>query len=214
VKRDEADQMFAEFLAGALDRRTFVTRLIAAGASVSAVATVLEACSGGTAEQPPAPEEDKEKAKAKAKAKAPDEDDLGEPEKELSIYNWSDYIGETTVADFEKESGIKVTYATYESNEEMLSKLKVGAGGYDLVVPTGYIVTVLAAQNLIAPLHKKHIPNFDNIAPLFKNPTYDPDNISPCPGSGGRPGSRTGRTRSRPRPTRGGSSRTRPTSAR
>jgi spermidine/putrescine transport system substrate-binding protein len=104
----------------------------------------------------------------------PAEPELGEPEKELRVGNWSDYIAEDTVANFEKESGIKVSYDTYESNEELMAKLQVGAGGYDIIVPTGYVVTVLAAQNLLFPLRKKHLTNIGNIAPLFANPSYDP----------------------------------------
>src|SRR4051812_49847233 len=59
--------------------------------------------------------------------------DLGPMDKELHLYNWSDYIAEDTVPNFEKEFGVKVTYDTYESNEEMVAKLQAGASGYDLV---------------------------------------------------------------------------------
>ena len=58
-------------------------------------------------------------------------------EKELHIYNWSDYIAQDTVPNFEKEFGVKVTYDTYESNEEMVAKLQAGATGYDIIVPPG-----------------------------------------------------------------------------
>lgn len=165
MKREEADRMFQDFLTGDLDRRAFVTRLIGLGASATAVAALLEAC--GTT----APVEEK-----KDDAPPPDPDGMNEIGKELSIYNWSDYIAEDTVALFEKETGIKVTYSTYESNEEMMAKLQVGAGGYDIVVPTGYIVTVLAAQNLLFPLRKEFLTNWGNVAPMFVNPKYDPDN--------------------------------------
>jgi spermidine/putrescine transport system substrate-binding protein len=167
MNRHEADRMFQDFLAGALDRRSFVTRLLAVGASATSVAVLLEAC--GT---PKAPEGDKT-----AEPAAPaDPDKMNEIGKSLSIYNWSDYIAEDTVALFEKETGIKVEYATYESNEEMMAKLQVGAGGYDIVVPTGYIVTVLAAQNLLYPLRKDLLTNWSNVGPMFVNPAYDPDN--------------------------------------
>lgn len=167
MKRDEADAMFQAFLAGNLDRRSFVTKLLALGASVGSVATLLEAC-GGSSETPKPDAKDQA-----APAPAPSEP---APEKELSIYNWSDYIAEDTVARFEAETGIKVTYSTYESNEEMMSKLQVGAGGYDLVVPTGYIVTALAAAGLLHPLDKSLLTNWSNVAPMFQNPKFDPDN--------------------------------------
>jgi spermidine/putrescine transport system substrate-binding protein len=165
MKREEADRMFADFLTGALDRRAFVTRLFAAGASATSVAALLQACGG-------APRE----AEKKEEAAPPDPDKMNEIGTELSIYNWSDYIAEDTVPKFEKETGIKVTYTTYESNEEMMAKLQVGAGGYDIVVPTGYIVTVLAAQNLLYPLRKDLLTNWVNVAPMFANPDYDPGN--------------------------------------
>jgi spermidine/putrescine-binding protein len=164
MKREEADHLFRDFLAGDLDRRSFVTRLLAAGASVGAVGALLQAC--GTPAETEKPAGD---------AAPADPDGMNEIGKELSIYNWSDYIAEETVPAFEKETGIKVTYATYESNEEMMAKLQVGAGGYD-IVPTGYIVTVLAAQNLLYPLKKELLTNWSNVAPLFLNPNYDPDN--------------------------------------
>jgi spermidine/putrescine transport system substrate-binding protein len=173
MDRREADSLFAGFLAGKIDRRSFVTRLLAVGASATSVAALLEACSGTTPEKPP--QEGRDDV-AKAKAEAPDEDDLGEAGKELTVANWSDYIAEDTLANFEKETGIKVAYSTYESNEELMSKLQVGAGGYDLVVPTGYIVTLLASQDLLAPLRKKVLTNWSNLAPLFLDPEFDRGN--------------------------------------
>ena len=56
---------------------------------------------------------------------------------ELNVYNWSDYIGETTVEDFQKETGISVRYDVYDSNETLEAKLMAGNTGYDLVVPSG-----------------------------------------------------------------------------
>jgi len=60
-------------------------------------------------------------------------------QKELFVYNWSDYIGETTVADFEAATGIKVTYAVMDSNEVLETKLLAGRSGYDVVVPTAFL---------------------------------------------------------------------------
>ncbi|MEQ1501444.1 MAG: spermidine/putrescine ABC transporter substrate-binding protein [Myxococcota bacterium] len=176
MERDEADRWLAEYRAGTMDRRGFVTRLLAVGASAGTVAAFLEACGGGSTPKAEAPKDGAAPVDGAAKPAAPAEGELGELEKELSIYNWSDYISEETVPAFEKEFGVKVNYSTYESNEEMMAKLQVGAGGYDLVVPTGYIVTVLAAQNLLHPLNKKYLTNWGNVAPLFKSPQYDPDN--------------------------------------
>lgn len=179
MDRKEADALFEGFVSGRVSRRDFVLRVLAAGASVTTVGALLEACGSGEKKPEEKKTDPKPEAKADAKAEPPkpaELPDLGEPEKELAIYNWSDYIAEDTVKNFEKETGIKVTYDTYESNEEMMAKLQVGAGGYDLVVPTGYIVTVLAAQGLLEPLRKKYLTNWSNVAPIFLNPSFDPEN--------------------------------------
>ncbi|MEC9143151.1 MAG: spermidine/putrescine ABC transporter substrate-binding protein PotF, partial [Pseudomonadota bacterium] len=55
----------------------------------------------------------------------------------LNVYNWSDYIAEDTIANFESETGIKVTYDMYDSNEVLEAKMLAGSSGYDVVVPTG-----------------------------------------------------------------------------
>ncbi|HEY4102078.1 MAG TPA: spermidine/putrescine ABC transporter substrate-binding protein [Gemmatimonadales bacterium] len=97
----------------------------------------------------------------------------GPLERELRIYNWSDYIAADTVARFEKEFGVRVTYDTYESNEEMVAKLVAGGGGYDIVAPSGYLVPVLVEGNLIQPLDHAVISNWPNLLPLFINSGSD-----------------------------------------
>ena len=166
MTRNEKNGLWTGFQSGQLSRRELVTRLLAAGAAAPTVAAFLEAC-GGSEPPPPPP------APADAPAKAEGPPELSET-KALHIGNWSDYIAEDTIANFQNETGIAVTYDTYESNEELMSKLQVGAGGYDLIVPTGYIVTLLAAQNLLFPLDKRYLSNLGNLAPLFANPEYDP----------------------------------------
>lgn len=99
---------------------------------------------------------------------------LGDIESRLAIYNWSDYIAPGTVPGFEREFGARVSYDTYESNEELLAKLQAGAAGYDLVVPSSYLLPALRASGLIAPLRAAFLTNAANIAPIFRNPPYDP----------------------------------------
>ena len=200
MKRRDADREFRGFLEGRVDRRDFIRKLLAAGASVSSVALLLEACSKETpkpaaAPASAAPPSATASAAGSAMASAPSappapatQPDLPEIEKELHVANWSDYIAEDTIAKFQKETGIKVKYSTYESNEEMMAKLQVGGAGYDLVVPTGYIVTVLAAQNLLLPLRKQYLSNWKNVAPLFVNPEFDPDNKMGVPWQWGTTG--------------------------
>ena len=100
----------------------------------------------------------------------------GALEDELTIYNWSDYIGTTTVSDFEREFGVRVIYDTYESNEDLLAKLQAGARGYDLICPTGYAVDVLRAFDLLAPLDRSLLSNWENLSPEFLGRSFDPEN--------------------------------------
>ncbi len=96
--------------------------------------------------------------------------------KELNIYNWSNYIAPNTIPDFEKEFGVKVHYDNYASNEELLAKLQAGGAGYDIIVPTGYMVKIMSSLGLLAELDMTHIPNFQNIVPEYKNTPFDPGN--------------------------------------
>ncbi len=96
--------------------------------------------------------------------------------KELHVYNWSEYIDPQIYADFEKEFGVKVIEDTFASNEDLLAKIQAGAAGYDLIVPSDYMVAIMIELDLLAPLNYDHIPNFQNINPKFKDPPYDPGN--------------------------------------
>jgi putrescine transport system substrate-binding protein len=85
-------------------------------------------------------------------------------EKQLHIYNWSDYIAPDTVAKFEKETGISVTYDVYDGNEVLEAKLLAGHSGYDIVVPSAspYMARQVAAGAYL-PLDKAKLPNLSNL---------------------------------------------------
>ncbi|HZT51068.1 MAG TPA: polyamine ABC transporter substrate-binding protein [Stellaceae bacterium] len=87
-------------------------------------------------------------------------------ENRLNIYNWSDYIAETTVPRFEKETGIAVNYDVYDSNEVLEAKLLAGQSGYDLVVPSAspYLARQIAA-GVYLPLDKAKLANYGNLDP-------------------------------------------------
>ena len=114
--------------------------------------------------------------------------ELGPLEPELNIYNWSDYISPGVVPGFEKEFGVRVTYDTYESSEELVAKLHAGAAGYDLVVPTTYAVTALIESGLLAKLSPRYLGNLSNIAPLFRGLAHDPENAYTVPWQWGMTG--------------------------
>src|SRR3954467_8881154 len=156
-----------------------MVRALGLGLSLSSVGAILQACQRETKTQG---------AVADSTSAAPAMADLGPIEKELHIYNWSDYIAEDTVPNFEKEFGVKVTYDTYESNEEMVAKLQAGATGYDIIVPSGYIIPVLVATDLIDPINRKYITNWGNVASIFQNLPTDPGSKHTVPWQWGTTG--------------------------
>lgn len=93
---------------------------------------------------------------------------------EIHVYNWSEYIDPQVYADFEAEFGVHVVEDTFASNEELLAKLQAGATGYDIIVPSDYMVAIMVQQGLLAELNHTNLPNLVNVDPLFADPPYDP----------------------------------------
>ncbi|MGD6818570.1 ABC transporter substrate-binding protein [Metabacillus sp. 84] len=94
----------------------------------------------------------------------------------LTIYNWGDYIDPELVDRFEKESGIKVVYQTFDSNEAMMTKISQGGTTFDIAVPSEYAISKMKEENLLLPLDHTKIPNLKNIDERFLNLSFDPDN--------------------------------------
>lgn len=94
----------------------------------------------------------------------------------LSVYNWSTYVAEDTVSNFETLCGVTVTYDVYASNEELFARLREGNPGYDIVVPTDYMVQVMAEEGMLQKLDKSKIPNFANLSPDLLGTPFDPNN--------------------------------------
>ncbi len=91
-----------------------------------------------------------------------------EEEKVLNIYNWSDYIAPDTIANFEKETGIKVRYDNFDNNEIVHAKLVAGKTGYDIVVPSSNWAKLQADGGLLRKLDKSQIPNYKNLDPVIQ----------------------------------------------
>jgi putrescine transport system substrate-binding protein len=89
-------------------------------------------------------------------------------DKVLNVYNWADYIGEDTIAGFEKETGIKVRYDNFDSNEALHAKLIAGRTGYDIVVPGSHFAKMQIDAGLLAPLDAGKIPNLKNLDPAIQ----------------------------------------------
>lgn len=94
--------------------------------------------------------------------------------KVLHLFTWSDYTAPDLLTKFTKETGIKVTVDTYDTNETLLAKLKSGARGYDLVVVTDDFVPQFVADHLLEKVDAAAMPNFKNLEPRWQHRSWDP----------------------------------------
>lgn len=99
---------------------------------------------------------------------------LAAEEKKLNFYNWDTYIGETTLDDFDKATGIEVTMDLFADNDELFAKLKEGNPGYDVIVPTNDFAERMIQAGMLEPLDRSLLPNFKNLDPNFQEASFDP----------------------------------------
>lgn len=111
----------------------------------------------------------------------------------LNVFNWGEYISDgfegslDTVAEFEKYcfeklgKKVKVNYSTYATNEDMYSKLKSGAGSYDIVIPSDYMIDKMIKEDMLYKFDATTIENYKNISDEFKGLYYDPENLYSVP---------------------------------
>ena len=105
----------------------------------------------------------------------------------LYVYNWGEYIADgadgTTdvIALFEDLTGIDVEYTTFDTNEGLFSKLQSGSAYYDIVIPSDYMISRLAENDMLETLDLSNIPNYAYIDEEFKNPGYDPEALYSVP---------------------------------
>jgi len=93
---------------------------------------------------------------------------------ELNLFGWSEYIPQDVLDGFTKETGIKVNFETYASNEELLSKLVAGGGSYDIIQPSEYAAELMIRRKMLARLDKSKLTNLGNIGPEFRGMAHDP----------------------------------------
>lgn len=95
----------------------------------------------------------------------------------LYVYNWTEYVPSSLLEQFKKETGIEVIYSTFESNEEMYSKLKLSnSTGYDIVFPSSYYVGKMAKEGMLAELDKSKLTNLKNVTSDLMGKPFDPEN--------------------------------------
>lgn len=99
----------------------------------------------------------------------------------LTIFNWGDYIDPELIDQFEDETGIKVIYQTFDSNEAMMTKIEQGGTTYDIAVPSDYTIAKMIDDDLLIPLDYSKIVGLENIDERFLDISFDPDNIYSIP---------------------------------
>ncbi len=107
---------------------------------------------------------------------------------ELVLYTWDGMVPQEVLDDFEKETGTKVVYSNFDTDETMLEKLSQAKGGdYDVVIADDYIIESAVKEGLVQKLDKDAITNWGNINPLFQGQFYDPDDEYTVPYGAGIP---------------------------
>lgn len=146
---------------------------------------ILAACGGGQEASPgneygsgQAAETDSSGGAAAPAADGVDRERLSS---ELYFYNWSDYIDPAILEQFEAEYGVTVIYDTYDSNEDMIAKVRAGNSGYDIVVPSDYAVQIVAVEDLALPIDKALLPNLTHADPGYLGIYFDPENTYSVP---------------------------------
>jgi len=100
----------------------------------------------------------------------------------VNVYTWSGVIPDAIIQQFEKETGIKVNFSTYDSNEVMYAKLKASNNhDYDLIQPSSYYVDRMRRQNMLEKIDKTQLSHFKNLNPELMNQKYDPKNVYSLP---------------------------------
>jgi len=163
-----------------LSRRDLLERIAKVGA-YAALAPIIAACTGSGASAAPSAAPSSAPPPSTAPTPTPAPTPVPSPESELFVYNWTDYIGEKTIPDFEKKYGIKVTYDFFSNTDEAYAKLGDDGGGYDVSFPISVDIPAFVAKGALLELDKSLLPNIVNLGAEWANPGYDPDNAHSVP---------------------------------
>jgi len=99
----------------------------------------------------------------------------------LTVYNWGDYIDPDLIDEFQRQTGIRVVYETFDSNEAMLTKIAHGGTAFDIVIPSDYAINKMKAEGMLIPLDHSKIPNLEHIDLRFLDLPFDEGNIYSVP---------------------------------
>lgn len=151
------DRLLDAVRRGRLSRRQFLQRGLALGLSASALGGLLAACGD-------------EDAASDGSSPAPMDTTLPE---EVVFFNWADYLDPGLRKKFESETGVKVKEVYFDTNDDLLAKMRAGATGYDVVCPGGYIVSIMQKSGMLQPIDMSMIPSFSGIVPALQKPIFD-----------------------------------------
>ena len=99
----------------------------------------------------------------------------------INVFNWSTYIADNTMDDFAAACGITYTYDNYDSDKSMITLLRQGNPGFDIVVPSDYTVPLMIEEELLLPLDHALLPNLDNLAEDLRQAPFDPESVYTVP---------------------------------
>lgn len=94
----------------------------------------------------------------------------------LAVYNWGDYIGDTTIPEFERLCNVRVSLDFFDTNESLIARMRQGNPGYDVAFPNDYAIEIMIREALIQKLNFDNIPNVKNVSERWKNQYFDPNN--------------------------------------
>jgi spermidine/putrescine transport system substrate-binding protein len=185
---DDLELAFYRALAARRISRRQLLETAAKAGPLAALAPILAACGASSTPQPSVATSAAPPSSAPSGAPAsaqptPSPTPIPSPESEVIVYNWADYIGEKTIADFTKATGIKVHYENFPDAETMLAKIRIDGkgGGYDVAYPTSVEIPGLVKDGIIQPLIPQLIKNATNLGAQWQNPGYDPGNKNSMP---------------------------------
>lgn len=112
---------------------------------------------------------------------------FAEEEPVLNIFTWNGYIDDATLKAFSDETGVKINFSTFSTNEEMIVKMKGAPGEYDVILASDYALNILKKADLLLPLNKELLPNYANLAPSYLSKYFDEENAYTVPYTAGTP---------------------------
>lgn len=180
---DLEKELIRYMLRNRVSRRELLERIGKMGAA-AALAPVIAACTGSGASPSAQATSAAPTGAGQTEGVPPSEaaaTPVPEPEGELYVYNWTDYIGEDVVPSFEEKYGVKVTYDFFANTDEAYAKLGDDGGGYDISFPISVDVPAFVARNALLPLDKSLLPNIVNLGAEWSDPGYDPGNTHSVP---------------------------------